>query len=76
MDDISDLDTLTVVLSDDPLCMTSSIGCTSLCREQYYDILLVWIASITQCDDILLYHIVRLCIYRYDDDMLEMLCSF
>ena len=75
MDDIHYLYAIPVVLRDDPLCMSSSIRGTSLGGEQHYDILLVWIDSITQCDDVLLYHIVWLCIYRYDDDMFEMLCS-
>ena len=76
MDDIHDLYSFLIIFSDNPLSMTGSIGCTSLRREEDDDILLVWIDGITQCDDILFDDIVRLCIYRYDDNMSEMLCSF
>jgi hypothetical protein len=75
MDDIHDRESLSIVLSYDPLCMSLSIGCASLGCEEYYDILSIWIECITECYDVLLYHIVWLCIYRYDDDMFEMLRS-
>jgi hypothetical protein len=75
MDDIHDLYSLLAILLYDPFCMSLSIGCTSLGCEEYYDILSIWIDGIAECDDILLYDIVWLCIYRYYDDMLEMLGS-
>ena len=76
MDDIHDLYSLAVVLLYDPLRMTSSIWCTSFGGEEHYYIFLIWIESITECNYILLDHIVWLCIYRYDDDMSEILRSF
>ncbi len=71
-----DLDPFASVLLYDSLRMTSSIWCTSLGGEEYYYILLVWIDSIAKCDDILFDDIVRFCIYRYDDNMLEIFGSF
>lgn len=70
MDDIHDLYSLVIILLYDPFCMASSIGCTSLGCEENYDILLVWIERIAECDDVLFDDIVWLCIYRYDDDMI------
>ena len=75
MDDIGDLYSFPIIFSDNPLSMTSSIGCTSLGGEEDDDILLVWIDGIAEGDDILFDDIVWLCIYRYDDDMSEMLRS-
>ena len=75
MDDAHYLYSFPIVLVDDPLCMPSSIRGTSLRREEYDYIFFVWIDSITQCDDVLLYHIVGLGIYRYDDDMFQIFGS-
>ena len=76
MDDIHDLYSLPVVLLYDPLRMTCSIWCTSLGGEEHYYIFFVWIDGILECDDVLFDDIVWLCIYRYDDDMLQVLRSF
>ena len=75
MDDVHDLYSLPIIFLYDPLSMASSIGCTSLGSEQYDDILTIWIECITECYDILFDDIVWLCIYRYDDNMFEMLRS-
>ena len=75
MDDIHDLYSLPVVLLYDPLRMTSSIWCTSLGGEEDYDILLVWIDGILECDDVFFDDIVWLCIYGYDDDMFQIFGS-
>lgn len=76
MDDIHDLDTLTIVFIDDPFCMCSSIWGSSFGCEEYYDILLIWIDRISQSDDIFFYDIVWLSIYRYDDNMFDIFSSF
>ena len=76
MDDVHDLYTIPIIFLYDPLSMTSAIGCTSLGGQEHYDILLVWIDGILECDDVLFDDIVWLCIYRYDDYMFQILRSF
>ncbi len=75
MDDIHDLYAISVVFLYDPLCMSSSIRGTTLGGEENYDILLVWIERIAECDDVLFDDIVWLCIYGYDDDMFQIFGS-
>lgn len=73
---IHDLDSLSIVFTDDAFCMTRSIGSTSLGSEEHYDIFLIGVVGGLYREDILLDHIVWFCIYRNDDDMLDILGSF
>ena len=76
MYDIDDLDSLSTIFLDDPLCVMPTIWCSRLSGEEDDDIFRVWVERGLYRDDIFFDDVIGLSIDRDDDNMLEVLSSF